>query len=303
MPLTNFPNGVSSFGFPVLPGIPPTTGLVLFVCNATNANGSDGNNGLSPSQPLATLAKALTLVAASRGDTIIVMPGHAETTTAVALSVAGVNVIGLGYGRNRPAFTATTAASDLFAVSAANVSVQNVRLVGAASGVTALLDINAADFFGRNIVFEHGATPTTAVTIPASAHRWVLEDCNWRGTAAGPAIGISVEGKVDDWKLIRARADYGGSSGLDTAFFSSSFKMKGYEIIEPIVVAFDTTSIDINSSTAAVGDGILYGGGSAASTGVTIANALDLGGCANINHALTDTVAAKGLIVPTATST
>jgi hypothetical protein len=75
---------------------------------------------------------------------------------------------------------------------------------------------------------------------------------------------------VDDWKLInRPRADYGGSSGLDTAFLQSSFKMKGYEIIDPIIVGFDVVSIDINSSSAAVGDGVCIGGGSVASAGIT----------------------------------
>jgi hypothetical protein len=131
----------------------------------------------------------------------------------------------------------------------------------------------------------------------------VLEDCQWRGTAAGPALGIAVEGKVDDWKLIRARADYGGSSGLDTAFLQASFKMKGYQIIDCTIVGFDTASIDINSSSAAVGDGLLIGGASIASAGITIANGLDLGGCVNVNHLMSDTVAAKGLIIPVATPT
>ena len=38
MVLTNFPNGVASFGLPVLPGMQPTTGKVLygyFVCSGT----------------------------------------------------------------------------------------------------------------------------------------------------------------------------------------------------------------------------------------------------------------------------
>jgi hypothetical protein len=67
-------------------------GTAYFVCNRTNANGSDGNSGLSPSQPLATLAKALTLVTASADDVIFVMPGHAENISGagtVTCSTAG----------------------------------------------------------------------------------------------------------------------------------------------------------------------------------------------------------------------
>lgn len=277
-----------------------STGNRYYVHSGTGSSAYSGDN---PNQPKATLAQAIALCTASQDDIIYVMPGHAETTTAVALSVAGVRVIGLGMGRNKPAFTATTAASDLINVSAASVYLENVRLVGAASGNTALLNIAAADFIGKGLVLEHGAAPTTAVTVPASSHRFVLEDCQWRGTAAGPALGISIEGKVDDWKLIRPRADYGGSSGLDTAFLQASFKMKGYEIVEPIIVGFDALVIDINSSSAAVGDGVLIGGGSVASTGITIANAHDVGGCAIINHLITDAVTARGLQIPTATPT
>jgi len=272
---------------------------IFFVHSGTGVDVVGG--GQNPDAPFATLDFAIGQCTAGKGDVIYVMPGHAETTTAIALDVAGVKIIGLGWGRMRPAFTATTAATDLLNASAANCWVENIRFVGAASGVTALLDIAGADFYGKNLVFEHGATPLFAVTVPAAAHRFVLEDCQWRGTAAGPDVCIEIEGKVDDWKVIRPRADYGGSSGLDLGFLRSSFKMKGYEIIDPIVVGFDVLVIDINSSSAAVGDGLLKGGASVASGAQTIANVHDVGGCAVVDHLVTDAVTAKGKIIPAAT--
>lgn len=286
----------ASIGFPA--------GNTYFV-DSTNGASSDVATrlGTNNAEPFATLAYALTRVAASKGDTIVLMPGHAETTTAVASSVAGVSIVGIGWGRLRPALTATTAATNLLNVTGANVYMENIRFVGAASGCTGLLDINAADFYGKNLVFEHGAAPVVATLVEAAAHRFVLEDCRWRGTAAGPTIGIRANGKVNDWAIIRPRADYGGSSGLDTAWFFSSFKMYGYQIIDPIIIGFDTVTIDINSSTAAVGDGVVYNGVSIASTGITVANAIDAGGAVFINHMIGDTVAAKGLVIPSATPT
>src|SRR6185503_19507054 len=76
-------------------------GQVLYVCNSTVASavgavGSNGNDGKTPDRPLATIAKALTLCVANRGDKIILMPGHAETVSAAAgldLNVAGVSII------------------------------------------------------------------------------------------------------------------------------------------------------------------------------------------------------------------
>src|SRR5688572_29807952 len=125
---TNFPGGITSMGMPVLPGVPPTTGAVYFV----HSSGSNGNKGTSSDQPFATIDYAVSRCAANKGDQVIVMPGHTETTTAIGLDVAGVAVIGLGFGRNRPALTATTAATDLVNVSAASCAMTNIRLVGAA---------------------------------------------------------------------------------------------------------------------------------------------------------------------------
>ena len=111
--LTNFPNGVSSFGMPVLGmggGIPPTTGDVYFVHSST---GNANNTGLTPSDALATIDGAINKCTASQGDIIIVMPGHAENiaaATSLVVDVAGISIIGLGRGRNRPVLSFTNTA-------------------------------------------------------------------------------------------------------------------------------------------------------------------------------------------------
>src|SRR5438067_12068244 len=105
MPMSNYPYGISSFGMPVVPGTRrPSTGNVFFVCNATNKNGSDGAAGTNPLQPLATVAKAISLCTASNDDTIFVMAGHAENITpaaSLACATAGVLILGLGMGSLR----------------------------------------------------------------------------------------------------------------------------------------------------------------------------------------------------------
>lgn len=138
---TNFPNGVSSYGMPVLPGTArPYTGTAYFVCNKTNANGSDGNNGLSPSQPFATLAYAVTRVTADVDDVIFVMEGHAESIVAaatVACATSGFTIVGLGNGRKRPVFTWSTLTSATWTVAGANVTIRNCVFVG--TGVDAVV--------------------------------------------------------------------------------------------------------------------------------------------------------------------
>jgi hypothetical protein len=128
MPLTNYPNGISSFGIPIYgaqAGSAPLTGTVLFV---DTVNGVDAGTGNSPTYPFQTLTYALTQ--ASGYTTIFLMQGSTVTissATALLLNVANVAIVGLGTGSQRPVFNFTTANTAAIPVSAANVSVSNVR--------------------------------------------------------------------------------------------------------------------------------------------------------------------------------
>ena len=77
MSLTNFPNGITSFGVPIMGSSGPIQhafGTVLFV---DGVNGSDGNSGLSSDQAYATIQKAFDNV--SHRGTIYVVPQGGST--------------------------------------------------------------------------------------------------------------------------------------------------------------------------------------------------------------------------------
>ncbi len=83
---------------------------------------------------------------ASQGDTVYIMPGHAEDVTdgSIACSIAGVAFIGLGSGAAKPVLTWTATASKIN-VTAANCTFQNMRWeAGIADVVTAVLHATAA---------------------------------------------------------------------------------------------------------------------------------------------------------------
>lgn len=89
--LTNFPNGVSSFGVPVLGSILgiPMTGNYWFV---DPVNGLDGNSGQNPDNALQSLYRALALATAGNNDVIILM-GNGGTTGTARLSLAAAQAV------------------------------------------------------------------------------------------------------------------------------------------------------------------------------------------------------------------
>ena len=99
MAITDF-SSTSPFGAQLLlTAIPPTTGKIVFVGNSTvtlSSSGTSSDAGSSPDRPYSTIASAVSATLASRGDVIVVMPGHAETITTTVTPLAGSSIIGLG---------------------------------------------------------------------------------------------------------------------------------------------------------------------------------------------------------------
>jgi len=127
MGLTNFPNGISSMGVPII----GTAGSVFFV---SSVSGSDGNRGTDTGKPFATLNKAVGSCTAGKGDVIYLLPGHVEdigdtsAAGAIDLDVADISVVGVGRGNKMARFDFNDADSD-FLVSADNILIQGVHFV------------------------------------------------------------------------------------------------------------------------------------------------------------------------------
>ena len=79
-------------------------------------NGASTNSGRTPYAALSSVNEAVEKCEANRGDIIYLLPGHAETISSASgcvIDVAGVSVIGLGQGEDRPTFTLSAAASKI----------------------------------------------------------------------------------------------------------------------------------------------------------------------------------------------
>lgn len=134
-----------------------TTGTVTYVSSVL---GSNDNLGTDPAFPKSSVNGGISAATASVGDTLVLMPGHAETVTSsnITLSKAGLNVIGLGQGLNRPRFTFGAAAATIN-VSAANISVSGCDFFANFADVAAGFTVGAAkDFVVANSTFRDSAS-------------------------------------------------------------------------------------------------------------------------------------------------
>jgi hypothetical protein len=154
MPYSNYPNGftkgVTIRGIPLTMAYP---GHVYWVDGSSVTppvgvvGGQDGNPGTF-TQPFATIDYAFGRCVDSRGDIIMVKPGHSETIETdggLAADVAGVAIIGLGTGTLRPKIVLDTAAAAAVAVSAANVTFMNIVMEASFADITNAVDVTATN--------------------------------------------------------------------------------------------------------------------------------------------------------------
>lgn len=157
--ITNYPNGVSSFGLPIFGSIPNVfggsgTGNVWFVSADI---GSDGNDGLSPDSAFATIDKAID--SASSGDTIALSTNATHSlSTGIALTKSRINFIGLDFfgryvqqGAKVQLATAATTAY-VFKNTGVRNSFTNIKFIQAATGATGLTVFQEG---GEGTLFAH----------------------------------------------------------------------------------------------------------------------------------------------------
>lgn len=148
---SGFPYGITLRGVPITQSHP---GNVFWVSKSTallqgQKGGSDGNKGTFDA-PFGTIDYAIGQCVANRGDIIFVKPGHAETLSAagaIAADVAGVAIIGLGSGSNRPTLTLDTATTTTISVSAANVAFKNMVFTANFADIVSFFTLTTAKFF------------------------------------------------------------------------------------------------------------------------------------------------------------
>ncbi len=135
--------GVPTIGANGLP-LTGSPGRYIFVQSARGQNAA--TNGQADN-PVASIDFAVGMCTANRGDTIVVMQGHAETLSsagAITCDVAGINIIGLGTGTDRPELTFSSSAAASVLITAANVQIANIVGIAGVDALTNPFHVQAA---------------------------------------------------------------------------------------------------------------------------------------------------------------
>lgn len=203
MPYSNYPNGFAN-GVTIrnVPVVVTNPGAVYWVDSTAGSNGNKGTFD----RPFSTIDYAIGRCTASKGDIIFVKPGHTETISAaggITADVAGVAIIGLGRGTLRPTVTIGTATSADFLISAANVTVHNLKFVAAFADIVRMIGVTAAEACIDSCEFVESAADLNWVDVidasgtDGTANGLTVTNCRAFAVDAGCDSFIEITGDID----------------------------------------------------------------------------------------------------------
>lgn len=197
--------------------IAETPNDVYFVDSGNTARGGDTSGfGGNPDTPFLTIDFAIGQCTAGQNDTIYVLPGHAETVIAaagVAVDVAGISIIGVGTGDNRPTVTFTTDVAADLDVDSDDVTLANLIFVNGIDSQTAMIDVNADDFTIEDCEFREGAAAQALTYIDINGgganacDRARVVNCRFDQTAAGGNQAIELGEVADQVSIVNCLID------------------------------------------------------------------------------------------------
>lgn len=253
-------NGVLGFPATTEAGRVGFSGAKAYYVSSGHASADDGNSGLDPAYPLASLAAALDLV--DPGDVIYLAANHNEGigNAQLTLDVAGVSIVGLGIGPSRPRFDFDHANASID-ITANGVTLKNIALLPSVTDVAIAIDVNAAvtdtllDGL-ETLPGEDGAgTDEFALTvdIKAGCTRTHIENCNFtqHASAAGVLACVRLTG-ASDLVSIRNSRMWAAGSGLVAPINGLTTLSTRLLVENCLLVADDEPGIEVLTGTTGV---------------------------------------------------
>ena len=215
------------------------TGGVYYV---DSTNGASTSTGKTPFMALATIDQAVGKCTANQGDVIYVLPGHTETistATGLVIDIAGITIIGLGNGGDRPTLTLSASVSTI-SITAASVWVENLLLISS---------------------FTNGVA--VGITVGDGADGLTLKDIEMQETTNAKEwlIGVSVATGCNEVTIDGFR--YFGLTGGSTTQVIIFAGASNYSVVKNFLIYCDASGAAIDALTAAsvwmtIGNGVLH---------------------------------------------
>jgi hypothetical protein len=204
MSFTNFPNGVTSLGFPVMPGTLPPGGDVYFL---DPANGSDSNSGRAPEQAFLTLPAAYAALTANQNDVLFYIADNGSINLSAQLEWAKnyTHFVGMCaptmVGQRARIFQAAgdLNLSPLFKVSASGCIFANLYIFQGVDDAQSLIDFQVTgqrNYF-KNVHFAGGGHATMAIdgcaslNLAGTAMENTFQDCTIGLDTINAATGVA----------------------------------------------------------------------------------------------------------------
>jgi len=202
----------------------------------------------------ATIGAAATAATANSGDTIVVLPGHTEAITGaagIAIATAGINIIGIGTGTDRPTISFTTAITAQMTVTAANVSIQNIIFTAGFDAITAMISVTGAYVSFLDCEFNTNSATVGAVLgilTAATATGLRVERCRFLGPAtnAGTTTTAQIKHEVGVDYVIK---DNYFTGKMTQAILNATTVLRGLIDNNRFVVATGTVAITMAAAS------------------------------------------------------
>lgn len=238
MGYTNFPNGITSFGIPVMGGgLPPTFGDIWFVDYNT---GSDSNTGKEPSKAFKTLSRAHDACTTNNNDFILIN-GYAEVveTAMIDFSKSRIHVFGcngfapgLGYGAGARVTLGTTGvASDIATLK--NTGTRNtftgIKFSNSSATTTCLYTVAEGGEYTRynNCEFYKSGLLTTDLTAEVLCNG---DSSQWYGCTFGDLVNERGASGKERPNVLLTRELITGKVARDCSFVDCTFLQKAAHV-------------------------------------------------------------------------
>lgn len=277
-----------------------TPGNIFFVNSVTGVD--TAGHGTSPDDPFATLAFAISQCTAAKHDRIYLMPGHAESLSAaaaIACTISGVDIIGVGHGGLRPTFTWTTTDAT-WTVSGANVRIRNIRCTCSADEVVSMFAVSAANVTFDAVDYVETATKQALqfMLTTAAADYLTIKNCrHYQITAAATAqVWIQLVG-VDHPRIVDNTFLFVAFASTSSVLISMSTACVYVEIARNNIMWIGATiTIVISSVTGSTG--MVCNNNIASGTSVATAAVITMDTGFMFDNKWADTAQVSGLLAP-----